>query len=126
MNYKNELKEIENNLIKEKESLKKNLYGLFTVLILSKRYASKNDELEQIMKLFNFEFKEYVYKSRTILISRVIRIIEKGSDEDNFNRMNILNEFLKDFYKETEEISDDEKKKKKKKNIFDDIFNQLG
>lgn len=127
MALNNELKEIKITLLVSSEEVTKStLYGLFSSLILSKKYASNNSELASLMAKFNLEFRDYVYKSRTVLLSRVIRIIEKKDESE----IDTLIKELLDFLLKSEEIikaSEAEKNtKKKKKNIFDDIFNQIG
>ncbi|OJG12145.1 hypothetical protein RU93_GL000075 [Enterococcus aquimarinus] len=102
---------------------------------MSKIYAIKNSDLEKLMNYFDFTFLPYVYKSRTILLSRVIRIVEKKDEEELNNLLEKMKNYIEQFEKEnsnnTMDVSDSkneevEKKKRKKKNIFDDIFNQLG
>lgn len=129
MNYTNKLKNINEQLINsETIRLKKELYGLFSTLILSKEYAKRNAELQSIMLIFGFEFKDYVYDSRTVLLSRVIRIIEGKSELENEKILDLLEKFLLEFENRdfNDESNTQKKEKKKKKNIFDDIFNQLG
>lgn len=133
MNYKEIMAKIEARLYKEKtERVKSQMYGYFTTLILSKTYAPKNSDLKEIMEYFGMEFLPYVYKSRTILLSRVIRQIEK-KDDDSLIEMYMK---FKEYLDKVEKLSDSsesenskmnkENNKKKRKNIFDDIFNQLG
>jgi hypothetical protein len=78
VDYKEKISKIDYELYQESnDKPKSQLYGYFTTLILSKVYAPMNSDLEEIMKEFKLNFLPYVYKSRTILLSRVIRIIEK-------------------------------------------------
>lgn len=133
MNYNEKLKEIETNLfINKEDKLKSQLYGYYTSLILSKKIAPHNSDLEPVMGYFGLEFKPYVYKSRTILLSRVIRLIEKKADDELISSIEEISSYLNNLEDKPEtddsnNIEDNkEKKKKKKKNIFDDIFNQLG
>lgn len=131
MDYKEKISKIDNQLYKEvNEKLKSQLYGYFVTLILSKNYAPKNSDLPDVMKEFNLNFLPYVYKSRTILLSRVVRIIEKKNEQDLISMLNILKEYLNTICINEADSSNDVKKagkkKRVKKNIFDDIFNQLG
>ncbi|AQL55250.1 hypothetical protein BZG32_12685 [Enterococcus faecalis] len=125
MDLRNELKKIRVSIIdNSEEQVKSELYGIFSSLILSKKIAPKNSDLKGIMSELNFSFKEYVFKSRTILLSRIIRAIEKMDEKE----VSILIEKLINFI-EVDDILNQKTKvsyKKKKKNIFDDIFNQLG
>ncbi|NHI66755.1 hypothetical protein ET009_00690 [Lactococcus garvieae] len=131
MDYKEKISKIDYELYQESnDKLKSQLYGYFTTLILSKIYAPMNSDLEDIMKEFKLNFLPYVYKSRTILLSRVIRIIEKKNEQELASMLDGLKEYLnnidlKDSTSKKKNKQTD-KKKRKKKNIFDDIFNQLG
>lgn len=126
MNYNNQVKDIENMLFSDsEEEIKSKLYGHFSTLILSKKYAPSNSDLINVMAEFDLEFKIYVYKSRTVLLSRIIRIIEKKDETEIEKIVFQLEKFLKKGIPEVEEKKEG-KNKKKKKNIFDDIFNQLG
>ncbi|RAP29178.1 hypothetical protein C2W64_04125 [Brevibacillus laterosporus] len=64
------------------------LFGFMSILILSKEQFKKNDEIKSFLELLGFHYKEYVYLSRTLIISRVIRDIEKFEEEQlkDFNR----------------------------------------
>lgn len=131
MDYKEKISKIDNQLYKEvNEKLKSQLYGYFVTLILSKNYAPKNSDLPDVMKEFDLNFLPYVYKSRTILLSRVVRIIEKKNEQDLISMLNVLKEYLNTIRINESDSSNDVKKagkkKRVKKNIFDDIFNQLG
>lgn len=124
---RNQIKKIRSLIFEDDvESVKSDLYGVFSSLILSKKIAPRNPDLEKIMNAFNFEFKEYVYKSRTTVLSRVIRIIEKMDEDSLQNLIIILLKFLETQIEDDKLVEKDSKNKKKKKNIFDDIFNQLG
>jgi hypothetical protein len=131
VDYKEKISKIDYELYQESnDKLKSQLYGYFTTLILSKIYAPMNSDLEDIMKEFKLNFLPYVYKSRTILLSRVIRIIEKKNEQELASMLDGLKEYLnnidlKDSTSKKKNKQTD-KKKRKKKNIFDDIFNQLG
>lgn len=131
MDYKEKISKIDYELYQESnDKLKSQLYGYFTTLILSKIYAPMNSDLEDIMKEFKLNFLPYVYKSRTILLSRVIRIIEKKNEQELASMLDGLKEYLNNIdLKESASKKNNkqtDKKKRKKKNIFDDIFNQLG
>ena len=133
MNYKEIMAKIESRLYKGKnERVKSQMYGYFTTLILSKTYAPKNSDLKEIMEYFGMEFLPYVYKSRTILLSRVIRQIEKKDDDSLIEMYAGFKEYLDKVEKVSDSSEDENSKmnkednKKKRKNIFDDIFNQLG
>lgn len=131
MDYKEKIFKIDYELYKGvDDKIKSQLYGYFVTLILSKNYAPMNSDLEVIMKEFNLNFLPYVYKSRTILLSRVVRIIEKKTEKELSSMLDSLKEYLNNVDIGEDPSNNDakkvDKKKRTKKNIFDDIFNQLG
>lgn len=92
---------IENNILVFKNELKNKivskykLIGISSEVILSFEIFKKNTDLEEfIQDIFSFEFRPYVFKSRTLLVSRVIRIIENGSSTDVSKYKSNLYRFL--------------------------------
>lgn len=67
---------------KNSEELRLNLYSLYSDYLLSKEVFKNNKDLKPFLEQNNIYFKEYVYASRTTIISRVIRKIEKGGIEE--------------------------------------------
>jgi hypothetical protein len=63
--------------IKNEHSLRMFLYGCSAQIILSKDIFVNNKELIDFILSVGFEFKDYVYASRTIVVSRIIRELEK-------------------------------------------------
>ncbi|HAR6489708.1 TPA: hypothetical protein I1837_001449 [Staphylococcus pseudintermedius] len=116
---------------KNKEML---VYGYITNVILSTEKFKNNIDIKEFLEnetsLFlndDDKFKEYVYKTRTLILARVIRITEKREDKtllfDEFEAAL----FDRNKSKDTT-INDNEKpknNKKKKRNKFDDLLNQF-
>ena len=72
------------NLSEEKiENKYYELYPIVVMLIIKKSYFKRNNDLMELLKIFNLEFKDYVMKSRTLLLARILREIEKIKDIDN-------------------------------------------
>ena len=71
----NKLEKIENKYYE--------LYPIVVMLIIKKSYFKRNNDLMELLKIFNLEFKDYVMKSRTLLLARILREIEKIKDIDN-------------------------------------------
>ncbi|MRB22655.1 hypothetical protein GH839_17450 [Bacillus thuringiensis] len=63
--------------IKDEESLRISLYGYSSEIILSKELFTNNKELVEFISLLGLEFRDYVYASRTVVISRIIRDLQK-------------------------------------------------
>ena len=59
------------------------LYPIVVMLVIKKNYFKRNDDLIELLKIFNLEFKDYVMKSRTLLLARILREIEKIKDVDD-------------------------------------------
>lgn len=113
--------------INEVENMKYELYGIVTTLILSKEYFKKNSDVRQFLKELSLNYREYVYNSRTTLLARVIRDIEKL----NFEEINIFaNELIytiKTIKINEKSISSDESNnikriKKKDSNYMEDLL----
>lgn len=81
----------QNNIIEQKikklsfyeteESIRYELYAIFTSLILSKEIFKQNKEIVAFLKNFNIVFKPYVIKSRTSILSKVLRIVNSQDKE---------------------------------------------
>lgn len=66
--YRNELK---NNIVP-----KYKLIGIISELLLSKEIFTKNSQIEEFLKeIFDIKYKEYVMKSRTLIVARCCRKI---------------------------------------------------
>ena len=102
--YRNELKNTKIQTYK--------LVGIVCELVLSKEIFKNNTDIEDfIIGVFNLKFKDYLYKSRTLLVARLTREILKNDkyakqikllykfivskiDEDNMNTNNQLDGWL--------------------------------
>lgn len=72
------------------EYVKGEMYSIFSILILSKKQFSKNTEIKEFLDKFNINFKEYVYVSRTMVLSRTLRKIERADEELIKNMRSVL------------------------------------
>ncbi len=89
--------------LKNKEVPKFEVMGIVSELILSKvQFPKNNDIIPFLEEIFKQQFKDYVMKSRTLIVSRLIKIIN-NSDNDTFNfyRVKLL-KYIESFY-ETED-----------------------
>ncbi|MFP8915275.1 hypothetical protein ACLI5Y_00475 [Enterococcus innesii] len=102
------------------ELLRINLYGAVSYLILSKEIFRKNKDISIFLKIIDISVKDYVMRSRTLLLSRIIRELEKMEIEQ-----------LKEVYTKTLDyiftIDESESNigKKRKKNSIDSVLNQF-
>ena len=116
---------------KNTELITEQLYGLYTYILLNRNMFKRNSDLKNFIEpLFekinvyytkDIQFKDYVYKSRSLVIARFIRIIEK-SNNDVRNEL-ILNAetLLLDEQKNDGQVN----KKSKRKNTVDDLLTRF-
>lgn len=107
------------NELKNKNIPKYKIIGIIVELIFSKEIFKSNKEIGIFLKeVFNIEFKNYVMKSRTMIVSRVCK---KILDDSNINYKNRLIEFINkqiDVLKNSNDI-------KEKRNEFDGWINKI-
>ena len=116
---------------KNTELITEQLYGLYTYILLNRNMFKRNSDLknfiEPIFEKINvyytkdIQFKDYVYKSRSLVIARFIRIIEKSNN--NVRNELILNAetLLLDEQKNDGQVN----KKRKRKNTVDDLLTRF-
>ncbi|MBC1500270.1 hypothetical protein HB943_06615 [Listeria weihenstephanensis] len=116
-----EIKKILNSVDKNKdESLRLALYSVSIDVLLSKELFKKNAEIQIFLESNDIYFKEYVFRSRTMTISRVIRKINEMNKDD-------LVKFYINFKNIAfEELSHYKPKSKNTNNDLDDILKQFG
>lgn len=107
----NKVNRIQN--LKDIEYVKGEMYSIFSILILSKKQFNRNIEIKEFLGKLNINFKEYVYVSRTSVLARVLREIEKADEERVrsiglilFNEFNSENGNIKSNYKKTKKNDD--------------------
>ena len=64
------------NELKNKNIPTYKIVGIVSELLLSKEIFRANDDIRGFLdEIFSIKFKDYLYKSRTLLVSRTIRVI---------------------------------------------------
>lgn len=115
------------------------IYGYITNVILSTEKFKNNIDIKEFLEnetsLFlsnDDKFKDYVYKTRTLILARTIRITEKREDKtllfNEFKAAYLNEEKNKDTLNKDTVIKENKKPKfikKKKKNKFDDLLDQF-
>lgn len=83
--------------IKEISTQKLMLPAIFAELIFTKNIYFKNDDLRKLTKdILNLEYKDYLFKSRTLLFSRVIKDkYINSSDEEIFKSLISIQDLIK-------------------------------
>lgn len=129
--------EIINRSIKRLEKTKdidqcnEELFGIYAYILLNKKAFKYNHDLKKfidpLLKEINkynkkdIVFKDYVYRSRSLIVARFIRIIE-NSDK---NVKNILIKNLTCFSAKNHKNVKKESPKKKRKNSVDELLNRF-
>ena len=107
------------NELKNKNIPKYKVTGLVVELILSKEVFKSNKEVGVFLKdVFNIEFRNYVMRSRTMIVSRVCKKILEAT---NFNYKNKLIEFIN----KQIEILKNSNNIKEKRNEFNGWINKI-
>lgn len=70
------IKNIEQN--NDEEIIRIELYAIMVSLLLSKDEFKTNKEISEFLEKIDITFKPYILKSRTILLGKIIRILEKS------------------------------------------------
>ena len=118
------------------------LYALYTTILLSKELFKFNVDIKNfLVPIFNklqsqpefskqrkpLEFGDYVYKSRSLIIARFIRIIQKSEDKSIDILISAAQELVDSKYNNvSKKTPTTEKKKKSHKNSVDELLKIFG
>lgn len=102
------------NELKNKSILKYKVIGIITELVYSKEIFKKNDDIKIFAeKILDVELKPYMMKSRSLIVSRLVReIIDLDGEMKYKNKLVDFINFQIEVLKKNENI-------KEKKNKFD-------
>ncbi len=120
--------ELVNSLISEiciVSENKNELYSILIPLILSKKFFKNSKEKKEfIQDVLGFSIAEYAYRSKTILVGKIVNNINELEIEEAFSINNKVNKFLIDVAKANKiamqqvEKPESMKNKKKRKSSF--------
>lgn len=102
------------------------LIGVVAELILSKKLHNKNEDLKDFINTnFRIELGDYLYKSRTLLLSRIIRLIESSDKEFLRKTTSNISSYLQDLKITAKNTTYENhpNKKSKRKSTMDSIEN---
>ncbi|EAG1933845.1 hypothetical protein BB995_00485 [Listeria monocytogenes] len=103
------------NELKNKMLPKYKILGIVTEIILSKELFEKNIDLTAfLLEVFNVTYKDYVMKSRTMILARTNRLIDKSSGEQVLEYRKKLTPFI---LEKIDELNDADQNKNDK-NLF--------
>ena len=109
---------------------KNELYSILIPLLLSKKFFRRGSEIKTFIEtVLNLNLRDYVYKSRTILLGKVIKYISNLTIEEAVQINEKISHFLVGIAKESiSNISDKDKKSKSQKqteSFFSNWFNYI-
>ncbi len=84
---------------------KESFIGIVSYTLLDKEMFKRNIDLKEFCKsIFKYDPKEYLYNSRTLLLSHIIRLVYKSNDDEIHNlKSDFLSYFIKKFGLEKDE-----------------------
>jgi|SRR5699024_171850 len=104
------------------ELIRVELFSCVTYLLLSRKYFKKNNDIYNFNRSIKVDLKDYVYKSRTLLIARVNREIEMA-DKDKLYL--ILNQVKKVVFNDVSLSNTKKGSQDNKMNLIDDLIEQF-
>lgn len=112
-----------------KEKIKMELYGIVIVFLLDKELFKRNIDIKEFLNqtspIFN-SFKPYVYRSRTILIGRVLRVIEKEDKMFCYNLSMDIKTFIEKYFDMIDKVNMDNKlESESEENYTDKLFKRF-
>ncbi len=73
------------------------IYAIYIEILLNHDLFHHNDDIKPFCKKLNLSFKNYVFKSRTLLVSRIIRLIEKSDTQSLVLYKNVANSLIESY-----------------------------
>lgn len=109
---------------------RKYFIGVITYTILDKNLFSRNNQLKEYLKIIEeFDgmdvYKEYLYKSRTLLVARVGKDIRNSLSDNQFKKLILKHEEFMSNLNTPKEQSIESKKEKRKSNQNSILSNYL-
>lgn len=87
--------------IQNEDTLRINLYGYITEIILSKVIFKSNKDLSSFYDKLNINHKKYLYASRTLLIAKTVRIIQVMDKNELIKTRDLILEYLFEHFPES-------------------------
>lgn len=96
------------------------LYSIVTDVFLSREYFNRNSDIVAFIHAINYQYADYLFKSRTLLLARILRDINKAEKNELLLIMRNLQ-----FLLFTDIEPDNKTKDRKTKNYVDSIMEQF-
>lgn len=123
------------NEIKDTEYKRSLLYSAYTTFLLSSDIFKLNKDIKEFLNpllqrldaIFpphkrSLIFKDYIYKSRSLIIARFIRIIQRSNDES----LSLLVSSLNKLFSNKHPANESKVKRRDKKNSVDELLERFG
>lgn len=75
------------------------IYAIYIEMLLNHDLFHHNDDIKPFCKKLNLSFKDYVFRSRTLLVSRIIRLIEKSDAQSLILYKSVANSLIESYSK---------------------------
>lgn len=95
------------------------IYAIYIEILLSHDLFKHNVDIKPFCKKLNLSFKDYVFRSRTLLVSRFIRLIEKADTKSLILYKNAADSLIKSYSKNNPKKAKNNKSKMQSTNIID-------
>lgn len=76
------------------ERIRYKLYPIYTNLLLNKNFFKSNNDIKHLCNYLSLTFKDYVYRSRTLLVARIIRSIERSDQKDLLTYVEVAQKYI--------------------------------
>ncbi|GCD87481.1 hypothetical protein KB1253_26390 [Lactiplantibacillus plantarum] len=90
----NDLKEIDTRT--NPATIQYKLYSAYVNLLLSHKYFQTNADIKELTNKLDFELKDYVFKSRTLLIARFMKKIQTLDSEQILLFLSVAKEIVQE------------------------------
>lgn len=98
------------------ERLRYKLYPIYINLLLNKNFFKNNIDIKPLCNDLSLAFKDYVYRSRTLLVARIIRSIELADQKDLLTYVKVAKKYI---YAYTDKVENTDKNTNNDSNFID-------
>ena len=111
------------NNLKDEELIRLESFSVIVSFILSKEAFRANVDLKIFMEELGIECKPYLAKSRTAMLAKMLRIVEKAEKQQLLKYIAVINQKISDI---PEEEKIQTQNKKNKKNYMKEVLELYG
>lgn len=111
------------NNLKDEELIRLESFSVIVSFMLSKEAFRANVDLKIFMEELGIECKPYLAKSRTAMLAKMLRIVEKAEKQQLLKYIAVINQKISDI---PEEEKTPTQNKKNKKNYMKEVLELYG